>query len=68
MMVWNVKEFKIFVELGLQAQFEINLNDDIDDNKVVDKSYLCFPVLLRCSSLPGQLSGLYIDLLESNDE
>eukprot|EP00593_Proboscia_inermis_P012602 CAMPEP_0171321834 /NCGR_PEP_ID=MMETSP0816-20121228/114593_1 /TAXON_ID=420281 /ORGANISM="Proboscia inermis, Strain CCAP1064/1" /LENGTH=265 /DNA_ID=CAMNT_0011820185 /DNA_START=3 /DNA_END=800 /DNA_ORIENTATION=+ len=68
MLVWNVKELKIGAELGLQAQFEIILNSGGDDNGIIDTSALCFPVLLRCSSLQGQLSGLDIDLLEADGD
>mmetsp|Transcript_39701 Transcript_39701/g.46404 ORF Transcript_39701/g.46404 Transcript_39701/m.46404 type:complete len:111 (-) Transcript_39701:66-398(-) len=67
MLVWNVKELKIGAELGLQAQFEIILNNG-DDNGIIDTSALCFPVLLRCSSLQGQMSRLYIDLLEADGD
>ena len=61
-----MKELKIGVKLGSQARFEIILNNDGDDSVVIDMLALCFPVLLRCSSLQGQLSGLDIDLLEAN--
>jgi len=68
LLVWNAKELKIGAKLGLQARFEMILKNDGDDNVVIDKSAICFTALLRCSSLQGQMSRLYIDLLEADGD